>query len=152
MGGRSSSSGMQEGAGGKAAILNKLQKIKINEDWAYQPEPGLEKDARKNPIPFVGVGKDMELDEKLNFDFSTRVVSVQDNVEVEVSSLKTLQPIVSVGGISRALDGNAGMGNPVQVVEYKGQMYIMDGNHRAATAKLTGKKTIRARVTRRVDV
>ena len=148
MGGRGGSSGM---SGGGGSLIDKLQRVAINEDWLYQPEPGQERDMRKNPIPFVGVGKDMELDEKLDYNFSTKVVSTQDNVEVNISSLKTLQPMVDVNGVKRALDGKAGMGNPVKVVEYHGQYYLMDGNHRAAAAKLRGQKTIRAKVIRRVD-
>lgn len=143
--GRKGSSGMN-GAGGLKPVRS------INEDWLYQPEPGTPmSDLRINPIPFVGAGRDMELEEKLDYDFYTKVTSRRQNVEVNVSDLKTLQPLVTQSGVDRAMRGGAGMNNPVKVVSYKGQLYVLDGNHRAALAKMRGDKTIKVTLITRVD-
>lgn len=145
MGGRGSNFGMN-GTGKLRPVRN------INEDWLYQPEPGTPmSDLRMNPIPFVGAGRDMELEEKLDYDFYTKVTNRRQNAEVNVSDLKTLQPLVTQSGVDRAMRGGAGMGNPVKVVSYKGQLYVLDGNHRAALAKMRGDKTIKVTLITRVD-
>ena len=129
-----------------------LPTIQVDEDWLYQPDFEHDlSDIKKNYVPFVGVGEDMRLEELLEYDISTKVVSTVDDVEVEISKLKTVQPFVTQTGVDRALRDQAGMGNPVRVVQYKGQMYLMDGNHRVNAAIVNGRKTIKARIITRVD-
>ena len=132
--------------------IKELPVIDVDEDWFYQPEPGIDPmDIRKNSIPYVGIERDMELEELLEYDFSTKVTSVKDGVEVELSKLKTIQPFVTQTGVDRAMRDQAGMGNPVKVISYRGDLYLFDGNHRVNAAVLRGQKTIKARVITRVD-
>lgn len=141
--GRKGSSGMSGG--------DRLPTVRVNENWLYQPEPFTpDSDIKKNPIPFVGIGNDADLDAKLNYNYSTRVTNTRRDVEVNVDDLKTLQPFVTQSGVDRQLRGE-GSRNSVKVVQYKGQMYVTDGNHRAAIAKMRGDKTIRVTLETRVD-
>lgn len=142
-GGRGARSSNAKGKNGG----NELQPIAYNENWLYQPDEQTDlSDMRKNPIPFVGVGNDS----KLGYEIEEETIqpSYESNVSIDVSKLKTLQPFVLQSGID----------NPKRwddterpyVVEYNNNYYLMDGNHRAAKAKLNGDKTIQVDVSHRV--
>lgn len=149
MGGRGSASNAN---GDASNLISKLKPVKYNDDWFYTQEPGIPlSEHRMNPVPFVGVGKDYELDSKLIGDSETRVVDTQQHVKVDISELKTLQPMVTVAGVERALKGEAGMGHPVEIVKYKGELYVTDGNHRITAEILRGNKQIDATVYTRKD-
>ena len=139
MGGRGASSG---------GIASRLKPIQANPNWAYQPDDQTDlRDMKKNPIPFVGVGEDMRLAEL--FEDGTRQTAYESDTPVNISELKTLQPFVLGSGITdyKSWDGST---RPY-VVEYEGQKYVIDGNHRIARAKLEGQKTINVDVSYRID-
>lgn len=116
-----------------------LPKIKYNENWAYQPDDETDlEDLRENPIPYVGVGKDMEIG--MEIEEETIQPEYKAKVPIEISKLKTLQPFVLESGIVnyKRFDGT----DTPYVVQHKGNYYLMDGNHRVAREKLKGKKTV----------
>jgi hypothetical protein len=130
MGGRGGSSGISAGG---------LQKISPDSRWAYQPDDMTDiSDMRKNPIPFVGVGKDMELAE--TFENDTIQTAYKSNTSVKISELETLQPFVLESGIKNYQSWDSS--ERPYVIQYNGQKYLIDGNHRVAQAKLRGDKTI----------
>lgn len=138
MGGRGSSSGV----GGI-----KLEKIKVDPRWAYQPDEQTDlNDLVKNPVPYVGVGKDFEIGMAVEEAIQPKYES---NVEISISKLKTFQPFVLESGVKeiRRWDST----ERPYVVEYKGSFYLMDGNHRVANAMLKKKKKIRVDISHRVD-
>ena len=68
--------------------------------------------------------------------------------DVEVRTLKVVQPTVNVEKMKKFLDEEKEvefLQLPV-VVKYAGTSYLLDGNHRAALAAMLGRPTIRARV------
>lgn len=141
MGGRGASSGRANRGG-------KLEPIDVNPNWVYQPDEQTDlKDMVKNPIPFVGVGKDMELD--IKFEEDTIQSKYQSSVDIEISKLQTLQPFVLKSGITnyQRFDYT----DKPYVIEYKNKFYLLDGNHRVAKAKLDGKKTITVDISIRKD-
>ena len=141
MGGRGQSSG-------RASSGGKLEPIDVNPNWAYQPDEQTDlKDMVKNPIPFVGVGKDMELG--IKFEEDTIQSKYQSSVDIEISKLQRLQPFVFKSGITnyQRFDYT----DKPSVIEYKNKFYLLDGNHRVAKAKLDGKKTITVDISTRKD-
>lgn len=141
MGGRGASSSNVSRGG-------KLEPIAVNPNWAYQPDEQTDlKDMVKNPIPFVGVGKDMEL--AIKFEEDTIQSKYQSSVDIEISKLQTLQPFVLKSGITnyQRFDDT----DKPYVIEYKNKFYLLDGNHRVAKAKLDGKKTITVDISARKD-
>lgn len=70
--------------------------------------------------------------------------TVQDTVNAN-----TMKGIVSKHGVDGAVTSKGLGDNGITVVKYRGEYVVMDGNHRAAIAKLAGKKTIRAEVVRK---
>ena len=141
MGGRGASSG-------RASRGGKLEPIDVNPNWVYQPDEQTDlKDMVKNPIPFVGVGKDMELG--IKFEEDTIQSKYQSSVDIEISKLQTLQPFVLKSGIInyQRFDYT----DKPYVIEYKNKFYLLDGNHRVAKAKLDGKKTITVDISTRKD-
>ena len=78
-------------------------------------------------------------------DFLQRMNSLPNTeTDVDVNNLIAIQNIVNKDGVRSSANST----EPIIVVEHNGQNYIIDGNHRATAAKLQGKKTIKARVTR----
>lgn len=135
--------GSSKAGGGIGA---KLQPIAVNPDWAYQPDDATDlNDIVKNPIPFVGNGEDWRLGELI--EDHTRQPSQDPDYEIDISKVKTLQPFVLRSGITnyQRYDGN----DKPYVVEFEGNFYLLDGNHRMAKAKLEGKKTMNVFLSRR---
>lgn len=117
----------------------KLQKIEYNEEWLYQPDENTDlSDLAKNPIPYVGVGRDTKLGYEIEDD--TIQTKYESNVLFPIEKLETLQPFVLRSGIEnyKRFDGT----ERPYVVEYEGHYYLLDGNHRAAIAKLRRQKEI----------
>lgn len=124
-----------------------LEHIDVNPNWAYQPDDQTDlKDMVKNPIPFVGVGKDMELANLFYGDGTTIQTQYLSDTTIDISKLQTLQPFVLKSGVTnyKSWDNSA---RPY-VVEFEGKYYLLDGNHRVATAKLKGQKTIKVDISR----
>ena len=116
-----------------------LEAIAVNPDWLYQPDEMTDlNDLRKNPIPFVGVGEDARLGEL--FENHTIQPKYESAVEVKIADLLTLQPFVLQSGIDNYTPFDSS--ERPYVVEFKGKLYLIDGNHRVAKAKLDGKKTV----------
>ena len=66
----------------------KLQKIRTNSKWLYQPGADADlTDLRKNPIPFVGVGEDARLREA--FEYETVEVDSRFDKKLKNDKLKT---------------------------------------------------------------
>ena len=123
----------------KAGGKYNLQHISVNPNWAYQPDSETDlSDIVKNPIPYVGEGKDWEIGTVIEND--TIQPQYYDSYDIEISKLKTFQPFVLESGIKnyQSYDNQS----KPYVVEFEGSYYLMDGNHRVAKAKLDGKKTI----------
>lgn len=116
-----------------------LQRIEVNPNWAYQPDANTDPyDIVKNPIPFVGNGKDWEIGETLENE--TKQTKYDGDYEIEIDKVKTLQPFVLQSGIDdyKRFDFN----EKPYVVEFEGNYYLLDGNHRMARAKLKRQKTM----------
>lgn len=128
---------------GGAGSSAELKPIKHDPRWAYQPDEETDlSDMVENPIPFVGVGTDMDL--AVKFEDETRQPEYISNTEVNISELKTLQPFVLRSGIEdyKPWDDS----ERPYVIEFEGQKYVIDGNHRIARAKLNGETTVRVDV------
>ena len=126
----------------------RLEPIQYDERWAYQPDGETDlSDMVKNPIPFVGVGKDKELAEL--FEDHTKQVRYMSNTDVPVDGLQTLQPFVLRSGIENYQKWDDS--ERPYIVEFEGGRYVIDGNHRVAQAKLNGEKTVKADVSVRVN-
>lgn len=126
-----------------------LQPIQINADWAYQPDENTNlNDVVKNPIPFVGDGKDWEIGNILENE--TTQTSYDGDYNIDVDKLQTLQPFVLQSGITnyQSFDGS----EKPYVCELNGKYYLLDGNHRVAKAKLDGKKTVNVILSKRKQV
>ena len=116
-----------------------LEAIAVNPDWLYQPDEMTDlNDLRKNPIPFVGVGEDARLGDL--FENHTVQPKYESAVEVKIADLLTLQPFVLQSGIDNYIPFDSS--ERPYVVEFEGKLYLIDGNHRVAKAKLDGKKTV----------
>lgn len=128
-----------KGGGASGGSAANLKPIKPNPEWAYQPDEETDiSDMVENPIPFVGVGADMDLAVKLEDEtIQSKYIS---NTEVDISDLQTLQPFVLRSGIEdyKPWDDS----DRPYVVDFEGQKYVIDGNHRIAQAKLKGEKTV----------
>lgn len=125
----------------------KLEHIAVNPKWAYQPDEQTNiNDLVKNPIPFVGVGKDTELAELFYGDGTTRQSEYISNTSVNIADLQTLQPFVLESGVLNYKSWDST--ERPYVVEFEGKYYLLDGNHRVAKAKLDGKKTINVDISR----
>lgn len=140
--------GGKRGGNSNSTQLSKLlQKIDVNDKWAYQPDDYTDlNDLRKNPIPYVGVGEDF----KIGLQTEDAIqASYKSDVDIDISKLKTFQPFVLASGIDdyKSWDGS----DRPYVIEYKGGFYLLDGNHRVAKAKLQGKKKIKVDISVRVD-
>lgn len=124
-----------------------LQPIKINPNWAYQPDENTDlNDVVKNPIPFVGNGNDWKIGEILEND--TKQTEYDGSFVIDISKVKTLQPFILKSGVInyQRFDDT----EKPYVAEYNGNYYLLDGNHRMAKAKLDGKKTMEVILSRRV--
>ena len=140
--------GGKRGGNSNSTQLSKLlQKIDVNDKWAYQPDDYTDlNDLRENPIPYVGVGEDFKIGLQTEDAIQT---SYKSDVDIDISKLKTFQPFVLASGIddNKSWDGS----DRPYVIEYKGGFYLLDGNHRVAKAKLQGKKKIKVDISVRVD-
>ena len=140
--------GGKRGGNSNSTQLSKLlQKIDVNDKWAYQPDDHTDlNDFRKNPIPYVGVGEDFKIGLQTEDAIQK---SYKSDVDIDISKLKTFQPFVLASGIDnyKSWDGS----DRPYVIEYKGGFYLLDGNHRVAKAKLQGKKKIKVDISVRVD-
>ena len=138
----------RHGGNSNSTQLSKLlQKIAVNDKWAYQPDDYTDlNDLRKNPIPYVGVGEDFKIGLQTEDAIQK---SYKSDVDIDISKLKTFQPFVLASGIDdyKSWDGS----DRPYVIEYKGGFYLLDGNHRVAKAKLQGKKKIKVDISVRVD-
>lgn len=130
-------------------LSEKLQRIEFNPDWAfnYFEDESQKKELLKNPLRYVGLGKDAELAEIL--DEGTRQKAYKSDVEIDIDDLETLQPFVLKSGIDNENTLTSNM-RPY-VCEYKGHYILMDGNHRVSIAKLKGQKKIRVDLSVRED-
>lgn len=127
----------------------KLQRIKINPNWAYQPDENTDlNDIVKNPIPFVGDGDDWKIGNLLEDE--TIQTSYEDDAIIDISKVQTLQPFVLQSGITnyRRFDTQ----DKPYVCELDGKYYLLDGNHRMARAKLDGQKTMHVNLSRRKKI
>ncbi len=136
-------------SGGKNTGAVKLQKIRKNSKWLYQPDAQTDlSDLRENPIPFVGIGEDARLNEF--FEEDTYQTEYRYGETVNIADLKTLQPFVLQSGID---DYQRWDHTEIPyVIEFQGQKYLIDGNHRVVKAMMEGKKTVLADVSVRQDV
>ena len=126
---------------GSVGKSNKYQlpHIVINPNWAYQPDENTDlSDVVKNPIPFVGDGKDWELGNIIENE--TVQPQYYSDFEIEINKVKTFQPFVLQSGITNYQSWDDS--DKPYVVLFEGQYYLLDGNHRMARAKLEGKKTM----------
>lgn len=141
-GGRGQGSGKSNGNS-----VNSLEHIQVNPNWAYQPDESTNiNDIVKNPIPYVGVGKDFEIGYAVEDAIQK---SYKSDTEIDISKIETLQPFVLESGINNYQRWDST--ERPYVVEYKNHYYLMDGNHRVAKAKLDGKKKINVDLSIRVD-
>ena len=148
-GGNFGSNGRQPQSSGKNSGTVTLQKIRKNSKWLYQPDAKTDlSDLRENPIPFVGIGEDARLNEL--FEEDTYQTEYRYGETVKIEDLKTLQPFVLQSGI----DDYQRWDHTVipYVIEFQGQKYLIDGNHRVVKAMMEGKKTVLADVSVRQDV
>ena len=137
----------ERGGQRKRGQTPKLEHIAVNPKWAYQPDEQTNlNDLVKNPIPFVGVGKDTELAELFYGDGTTRQSEYISNTSVNIADLQTLQPFVLESGVLNYKSWDST--ERPYVVEFEGKYYLLDGNHRVAKAKLDGKKTITVDISR----
>lgn len=142
--------------GGKRATnnyqetVNNLPVIDVNDDWVFNPNNAdfyiNPNDIVENPIKFVGIGNDAILMDKL--DNGVIRTSYENDVEVKIADLQTLQPFVLKSGLLK----NTGDGEQPYVYEYKGNLYLIDGNHRVAREKLQGKKKVKVIVDHVIDI
>jgi hypothetical protein len=63
---------------------------------------------------------------------------------VPLSKITTTQPHIERPAVAEYIA--TGDKKPVVLVEYEGQLYLRDGNHRASAALLRGDKTVKARI------
>lgn len=118
--------------------IKSLEPIENNPKWAYQPDGKTDlKDMVKNPIPFVGDGNDWKIGEQIENAIQP---DYKSNVPIDISTLKTLQPFVLKSGLENYKRFD--VTERPYIVNYEGQNYVIDGNHRIAIAKLKGDKTI----------
>ena len=137
----------ERGGQRKRGQTPKLEHIAVNPKWAYQPDEQTNlNDLVKNPIPFVGVGKDTELAELFYGDGTTRQSEYISNTSVNIADLQTLQPFVLESGVLNYKSWDST--ERPYVIEFEGKYYLLDGNHRVAKAKLDGKKTITVDISR----
>lgn len=123
--------------------------FKVDSQNAYQPDNNTDlSDIMKNPIPFVGKGNDWKIGEQIESD-NVIQDEYKSNTPIEISKLKTLQSFVLKSGVQnyKRYDEQ----ERPYVVQYKGNYYLIDGNHRAAIAKLNGDKTINVDLSIRKD-
>ena len=98
-----------------------------------------EKKPYKNLIPYAGdklSKKIYELAQKNDW-FAWRKPKI---VDVDLSTLQTIQPYIFEEGLDMAHTGPQ-YSNMVFAVRYRRQIYIMNGNHRVVKAILSGEKT-----------
>lgn len=123
-------------AGGSSAAL---KPIKPDPRWAYQPDAEADiSDMVENPLPFVGVGTDMDL--AVKFEDETIQSKYISNTEVNISDLQTLQPFVLRSGVENYKHWDDS--ERPYVIDFEGSKYVIDGNHRIAQAKIKGEKTV----------
>ena len=121
------------------AVDTALELIAPDPHWLYQPDDETDiSDMRKNPIPFVGVGEDAKLGDI--FENHTIQSSYESAIPVNIADLVTLQPFVLQSGIDNYTPFDES--ERPYVIEFNGRLYLIDGNHRVAKAKLDGKKTV----------
>lgn len=132
---------------GSTGSGTQLQSIQYNPQWAYQIDNNTDtNDLAKNPIPFVGVGEDMRLAQL--FEDGTTQTEYKSNVDIDISKLQTLQPFVLKSGVQNYQSWDNS--ERPYVVQYEGKYYVIDGNHRAAIAKLGNEKQIKVDISVRV--
>ena len=133
------------GRGAKSGSL-RLHKIEYDPDWLYQPDDKTDlADMVKNPIPFVGVGEDKRLGYEIEDE--TIQTNFYEDVLFPVDKLETLQPFVLQSGITNYQRYDET--DRPYVVRYQDHFYLLDGNHRAAIAKLKGQKYIAVNLSER---
>lgn len=115
-----------------------LQPIEYDRKWTYKPLD--DSIIYANPITFAG----NELTEEvLHAVYSFYYDVVEDKIEnVNLRELKSVQAFVTDRGLNNCSDSN----EDVYAVRYEGQLYLMNGNHRVAKAKLNGSSYYRMRV------
>lgn len=98
----------------------------------------------KNPIPLASTGKSNKEIRNFVADHEDDDVPLQ---KINLKDLKSAQDIVTKDSILEMMekyeDAKAG---PVMVAKIKGQLVLLDGNHRAVSALLLGNQTIKAKV------
>ena len=98
----------------------------------------------KNPIPLANTGKTNKEIRNFVQDHEDDDVPVQ---KINLKDLKSAQDIVTKDSVLEMMEKyDESRAGAVMVARIKGQLVLLDGNHRAATAKLLGKATIKAKV------
>jgi hypothetical protein len=66
--------------------------------------------------------------------------------QIPIENIKTTQDWIYPKIIEKYIDKDSEDYEPIQVVDFDGEFYITDGNHRFNAAKEKGNKTIKAKV------
>jgi hypothetical protein len=73
---------------------------------------------------------------------------VMTTEHVPVGALKSTQPTVQSEKVAAMADQDTSGMPPIEVTEYNGDFWLLDGNHRAVTAYVKGEATVPANVLR----
>lgn len=127
------------GRGAYSSSSKSLTPIEVDQNWLYKPMDNSQIFA--NPIEYVGNDLAREI---VNNTYSFDYEAVEEKIEnVSLASLKSVQAFVTENGINSVHEG----AKDVNAVKFGNNIYLMDGNHRVAKAKLDGKKTYKMKVT-----
>lgn len=110
-----------------------LQQISSQSSWEYQP---FSKDAiiYKNPIPYAG---DDIVSKVLDAYYGFRYECIAEDMEiVDLDTLQSIQAFVTEDGLNSA----AYESKDVYAIRLNDQLYLMNGNHRVASAYLQGER------------
>ncbi len=138
-GGEGSGNWGHEGRPGKVGgSAPALIPTSIDHGWLYKPMDNSQ--IFENPIDYVGNDLAKEI---INNVYGFRYQAVEEKMEdVDLSSLKSVQAFVTEHGLNSIREG----AGDAYAVKFGDNVYLMDGNHRVARAKLDGKKTYRMNV------
>lgn len=129
-------------------LNNTMAVYRVDKNAALQPDSETDlNDIMKNPIPFVGVGKDQQIGTLIDGQDVIQSKFIA-NYDIDISKVQTLQSFVLKSGITdyKSWDNS----EKPYVVEFEGNYYLLDGNHRMAKALLDGKKTMNVELSKRV--
>ena len=113
-----------------SAILNPIE---VDSKWMYKPFDSASQ-IYENPIEYAG---DELAEEVVDAAHSFRYEAVAEDIEdVDLDELKSVQAFVTKEGLRSSKESN----KDVWAVRYEGNLYLMDGNHRVARAKMKGDK------------